>query len=199
MAIVKKSFISNLIGRSTYDWLKHNAKIIVSIGTSVLALLWGLTFICHFSVVSSMLYLVSGTSLLFIIYIAAIIIVLDCEVDIEEPDNYIWGKPKKHPKTKEYKLTIVWGMVLILLGATAIFFSDKYRKHYAFECDTFLVDNQSSIYHLDIDNDCEEAAKSNNLEKMQGFQIDKTYTFCEWCKEWAEDAEFDAEHDHSNI
>jgi hypothetical protein len=28
---------------------------------------------------------------------------------------------------------------------------------------------------------------------MKGYQIDKSYTLCEWCEEWAEDAEADYE------
>ena len=66
--------------------------------------------------------------------------------------------------------------MLVALGISAIYFSNKYRKYYAFECDTFLVDHQAEIYHLDWDNDCEVAAEAGALEKMQGFQIDKSYT-----------------------
>ena len=84
MAIVKKSFISNLIGRNTYDTIKEYAKKILAIGTCVLAVLFGLSFICHYSFVSSLLSLVTGTSLLFILYIAALIISLDHEVEVEE-------------------------------------------------------------------------------------------------------------------
>ena len=107
-------------------------------------------------------------------------------------------KDTKILKTKEYKLTILWGVVCLLLGIAAIYFSNKYRKHYAFECDTFLVDKQAGIYHLDWDNDCEVAVKSSNLEKMQGYQIEKKYTFCEWCKDWEEEAIEEGEHDYTN-
>ena len=34
---------------------------------------------------------------------------------------------------------------------------------------------------------------SYDLEKIQGYQIDKSYTLCEWCEEWAEDAESEYE------
>lgn len=205
--IVKKSFISNLIGRNTYDTIKEYAKKILAIGTCVLAVLFGLSFICHYSFVSSLLSLVTGTSLLFILYIAALIISLDHEVEVEETildegiirDRYesYEFKDTKILKTKEYKLTILWGVVCLLLGIAAIYFSNKYRKHYAFECDTFLVDKQASIYHLDWDNDCEVAVKSSNLEKMQGYQIDKNFTLCEWCYDWAEDAEYNGD-DYTN-
>lgn len=207
--IVKKSFISNIIGRNTYDMLKDYSKMILVFGTCVIAVLFGLSFICHLSFVNYLFSLVTGTSIIFFIYIAALIITLDHEVSVEEitlkegivrdgPEGYHF-KDTKIIKTKEYKWTIVWGVFLLLLGIAAIYFSNKYRKHYAFECETFLVDNQKGIYHLDLDIDCEEIADVHNLKKMQGYQIDKSYTFCVWCKEWAEDAEFDAEHDYSNI
>lgn len=199
MAIVKQSFISNILGRNTYNEIKYYSKKVLVFGTVILCLLFTLSLICHYGFICDLLSMVSGTSILFLAYIVALIIVLDKEVDVDEPDPFIWGKLKKAPKPKSYKLTVVWGVVLIAFGVSAIYFSNKYRKHYAFECSTFLVDNQACVYHLDFDNECEEAAISSHLEKMKGYQIDKTYTFCEWCNEWAEDAEFDAEHDYSNI
>ena len=181
MAIVKQSFLSNIIGRNTYDEFKGYAKVIIAIGTCVLAIVLLLSIFFHWSFISSLLSLITGTSLLFIIYIAALVLALDIEVDVDEPE--------KKSKPAAYKLTIAWGVVLVALGISAIYFSNKYRKYYAFECNTFLVDHQTEIYHLDWDNDCEVAAKSGNLETMQGYEIDKSYTLCEWCEEWAEDAE----------
>ena len=178
---VKQSFISNIIGRKTYDEFRDLAKIIIAIGTCVLTILLLLSVFFHWSLISSLLNLVTGTSLLFIAYIAAFILVLDIEVDVDEPE--------KKTKPTAYKLTIVWGVLLIALGICAIYFSNKYRKHYAFECETFLVDHQAGIYHLNCDNDCEVASEASNLEKKQGYQIDKSYNLCEWCEEWAEDAE----------
>jgi hypothetical protein len=75
----------------------------------------------------------------------------------------------------------------------AIYFSNKYRKHYAFECDTFIVDHQARMYHLDWGNECEVVAEAINLEKIQCYQIDKSYTLYKWCVEWVEDAESEYE------
>lgn len=181
MAIVKQSFLANIIGRNTYDKFKGYAKVIIAIGTCVLAIVLLLSIFFHWSFISSLLSLITGTSLLFITYVAALVLALDIEVDVDEPE--------KKSKPAAYKLTIAWGVVLVALGISAIYFSNKYRKYYAFECDTFLVDHQAGIYHLDWDNDCEEAAESGHIETMQGYQIDKSYTLCEWCEKWAEDAE----------
>ena len=193
MAFIKQSFLSNLLnglfGNETYDWLKSYAKIIVAIGTCVLCILIGLSTICHYSFVSQLVNLATGTSLIFIVYVLALVVLLDIEGAIEEPDYYYHtSKPTKKPKTMEYKLTIVWGVVLIFLGIGAIYSTNKYRKQYAFECSSFLVNHTTKVYHLDWDNDCEVATEASNLEKMKGYQINKSYTLCEWCEEWAEEA-----------
>lgn len=193
MAIVRQSFISNLIGRDTYDEFKEKAKIVIAIGTCILAVLLLLTNFFHWGFLSTLLNLVTGTSLLFIAYVAALILVLDIEVDIEEPERYYWSEPVKQPKPIQYKLTIVWGIILIVLGIGAIYFSNDYRKQYSFECDIYLVDHQEKIYHLDWDIDCEVAAESSHLVKMKGYEIDKSYKLCDWCECWAEDAEAEYE------
>lgn len=182
----KLSFLSNIVGRDTYDVIKSYSKAIVMIGICILAILLGLSRICHYVFVSKLLRLVTGTSLLFIGFIIALIFLLDVEVDIDE-----WTFEVK--KTIKYKLTIVWAVILVLLGISAIYFSNKYRKQYAFECETFLVDSQSGVYHLDWDNDCEIAAEADDLELMKGYQIDKSFSLCPWCAEWAEEAEYEAE------
>ena len=191
MANVKQSFISYIIGRNTYDEFKRNAKIIITVGTCVLAIVLLLSFFFHWGIISSLLNLVTGTSLLFIAYVAAIIITLDIEVevDVDEPKRSNRSEPKKKTKPTAFKLTIVWGIMLIILGIGAIYFSNKYKKNYAFECETFLVDHQKRIYHFDSDNDCEVAAESESLDKMKGYQISSSYSLCEWCEEWAEDGE----------
>lgn len=193
MAIVRQSFISNLIGKDNYDAFKELAKIVIAVGTCVLAILLILTNFFHWGFLSTLLNLVTGTSLLFIAYVAAFILVLDIEVDVDEPERHYWSKPVKQPKPLQYKLTIIWGIILIILGIGAIYFSNDYRKQYSFECDTFLVDHQEKIYHLDWDNGCELASESSNLVKMKGYEIDKSYTLCDWCECWASDAEAEYE------
>jgi len=194
MALVKKSFLSNMVG-NTYDEFKGYAKPIIAIGTCILAIIYPLSDFFHWGVISGLLNLFTGTSILFIIYVAAIVITLDIEVEEDEPESNYWSEPGNKPMSTAYKLTIVWGVVLIALGISAVYFSNKYRKHYAFECNTFLVDTYTRIYHLNYNNDCEYAATARDLEKMKGYQIDESYEFCDWCAEWLEDAESSAEAD----
>lgn len=194
MKITKQSFLSNLIGKNNYIEFKSYAKPIIAIGTIILCTLFLLSFFLHWSFISNLLSMVTGTSLLFAIYIVSLILTLDIEVDVEEPEYNHWNKPSKIEKNKKYKYTIVWGTTLIILGICAIIFSNKYRKHYAFECDTFIIDYEKGIYHLDWDNDCEilrETRKTENreLEKIKGHEIDESIKLCSWCESWASDAE----------
>ena len=189
MAIVRQSFISNLIGKDIYDNFKNQAKIIIYIGSCILAILLLLTSFFYWGFLSTLLNYVTGTSLLFIVYVAALILVFDIEVNVDEPERYYWSEPVRQSKPIQYKLTIVWGVVLIILGIGAICFSDEYRKQYSFKCDTYLVDHQEKIYHLDWDIDCEVAAESFNLVKMKGYEIDKSYKLCDCCECWVEYAE----------
>ena len=190
MATVKKSFLSNIIGKNLYDELKDYAKPIFLIGTVILVLLFLLSFFVHWRFVSRMLNLVSGTSLLFIVYVAASILFLDKEVEVEGSFCYYGYDSNQMPKTRSFKLTIVWSVVLLLVGLSAIFFSNRYRKQYSFDCSTILVDQSAGIYHLEWIDDCEVAADSDGLVEMKGYEIKgRGYKICDWCKEYAEDVE----------
>ena len=190
--IIKQSFISNIWGRQAYKEFKDWAKLIVPIGAGILLILYILSFFFHAEIIKDLLNITNGTSLLFIGYVLAVIVLFDIEVGVEEPERSYWDKEKKASKPFKYRLTIVWAIVLLLLGVVVIYYSNKYRNNYAFECETFLVDEKAGIYHLDWDNDCKAAEEAESLEMMKGYQIDKTFKFCEDCKEWMEDAEDEA-------
>ncbi|MCR5140756.1 MAG: hypothetical protein K6B45_11425 [Bacteroidaceae bacterium] len=185
----KKSFLSNLLGRNTYYEFKGYAIIIVFFGTCILAILFGLSLIFHYKFISNILNLFTGTSILFGVYVGALILLLDFEVDVEEKESPYLGNPKKVKKTTMYNLTIFWGVLLLLLGVAAIHFSNQYSKRYAFECSFFLVDEQAGIYHINYKNGCKVAKEAYDLKKIKGYKIDKSFTLCKWCDQWAEDVE----------
>lgn len=192
MPIVRQSFISNIIGQNSYEDFLGLAMIVTLVGTCLLIVVGGLSFFFHSGIINWFLQLLTGTSLLFIAYIAALILVLDIRVDVEEPERRTWDKPKELNRPMKYKLTIVWSVVLLMLGIAAIYFSNKYRNQYDFECTTFLVDHKSHVYHLDWNDDCEDAANAEELEELYGYEIDNSYSFCEGCKEYEEDVESEA-------
>ena len=189
MKIEKQSFLYNLIGHNTYNGFLEYAKPVVGIGCCVLAVLYTLSFFFHLAILEYLVSLTNGTSLLFIGFVLEIILLLDKRVDVEVAEHDLWNKQEKVSKPKTYKFTVIWGVALILLGVTAIYFSNKYRSRYSFECSTFLVDHNARIYHFDWNDDCENADEVESLEEMKGYQIGKCYSLCEWCKEACEDAE----------
>lgn len=190
MAIIKQSFLSNVIGASIYRELKRFSKLVVTVGALILVVLFGLTLICHYTFVSSLFDITTGTSLFFIVFIVELILLLDLEVEVEVSDTKSLDSHKKNAKPKKYKLTIIWGMILFILGITAIYFSNKYKKQYRFECETFLVDENAGIYHLNEEfNDCEALKKAEDFVAIKGYRMPKSYKFCEDCEQWQKDVE----------
>ena len=121
----KQSFLSNLIGKANYHGFKEEyALVIFFIGTGLLAILTSLTFFCYWGILSSVFNLITGTYLLFIVYVAALIVLLDKEVKVETHSDSTIAKQKvKKPFT--YKLTIVWGLFRVVGGSVAIYGTNK--------------------------------------------------------------------------
>ncbi|MCQ2274586.1 MAG: hypothetical protein MJZ86_07325 [Bacteroidales bacterium] len=185
METIRYSFIKKLLGESTYDEYKGYAKKIIPIATIVLVMFIVLSRFVHWGIVNWLLGLTLGTSLVFVAYVLGVILFLDFCVDVEmKEDSHGWSSfPKVMPA--KYKFTIIWTFTLIILGIVAIFLSNKYKKNYDFECETFYVDEVMGIYHLEP---CHHHAE-NDCTKMKGYEvIQYDYTFCESCKEWLENA-----------
>ncbi len=192
--VKKQSFLSNLLGEETYEnWIGY-ARIIIAVGTIILLIILGLSIMFHSNIISFLLKLVTGTSLLFIAYVVMWVLLLDIKVDVDEPEVYNWELPKEASKPIAYILSTLWTVVLIILGIIAIYITNKYREQYAFECDSFWVDKHAHLYHLDW-TECETSEHAGNLEEMQGNQIPDNYSLCEECKEIAEDAGADYDTD----
>ena len=197
--IRKQSFLSNLFGQNTYAELKGISLLVSLVGTAVLIVLYVLSYFYHVGIISYLVNITNGYSLLFIGYLLALIVLFDMEVEVEEPEKDYWRKEKQGSKPFKYKLTIVWGVVLLILGVVAIYYSNRYRNKYAFECETFLVDDKAGIYHLDWNDDCSIAEKAESLKEMQGYQIDEKFKFCEECQECLEEVESEAGLVHARL
>jgi hypothetical protein len=193
MIIYGYSFLEDIIGSEIYGVLGNCAQRYLLKATCVLGVVLILTFIVHWGFISSILNLVTGTSLLFIVYVACAIVYFDKQIEVEIEDERRWMyeiTPYKDRKPKGYTKTKVWGIILIIIGISVIYVSNRYRKHYSFECETFLVDSSKGLYHLNgFNKDCEEIEKGTILVPMKGYKIENSnYSFCPCCDEWAEDA-----------
>ena len=135
---------------------------------------------------SSVFNLITGTSLLFIVYVAALIVLLDKEVKVETHSDSTIAKQKvKKPFT--YKLTIVWGLFLVVGGIVAIYGTNKYRRYYAFQCKkVFVVNKGDNFYHLY--EECSHCENAEHLYVAKGYQMEKAHLkLCPECAELAEE------------
>ena len=182
MSIVKQSFLSNLLGKSTYEDFSCFARYIVGLGSFILIVLFFLSYFFHSGIVLELLKIAVFSPLL-IAYVIACILLLDVRINIEKTEQIRRERAKNTPKPFKYKLTIVWTIILLILGVTVIRFSFRYAIKYEFECTKFLVDHRTHIYHLDWDGVCEKVENVEEFDLMYGYEIDDTYSFCKDCKE----------------
>lgn len=181
------SFLKRIIGVDTYDEYKDKAKICIPYVTVILAFIFLLTFYFNWIVLSWILNLLSGTSIIFLAYIAGIVLLFDKEVPVELDGDSRRGYIFPKEKPKGYKATKWWGIILIILAVIIIYTSNRYRKYYAFKCKTFLVEESTGTYHL------KDGSDKKTIEcpiKMKGYEIEERgYQFCITCEEYAEDTE----------
>lgn len=182
MSIVKQSFLSNLLGKSTYEDFSCFARYIVGLGSFILIVLFFLSYFFHSGIVLELLKIAVFSPLL-IAYVIACILLLDVRINIEKIEQIRRERAKNTPKPFKYKLTIVWTIILLILGVTVICFSFRYAIKYEFECTTFLVDHKAHLYHSDWNDVCEKMQDAEDLELMHGYEIDDTYSFCKECRE----------------
>lgn len=191
MVIEGCSFLKNLFGRNTYNEIKIFAHQYFLLASGVLVAILLLFLFVHWGFLSSVLSLITDTSIVFIAYVVCAIVYLDKEIDVvlERDWNGNYNMPKEKPQ--EYTKTKAIGFILIILGILSVYFSNRYRKYYAFECETFLVDENKGLYHLDrYNDDCDEIEEDSYLVPLKGYEIEKQgYSFCPSCKLLIEDAE----------
>ncbi len=180
------SFIKKILGQNTYEEYRGYARQYIPVATVVLIVVLALTYFFHWWFLSRILNILTGTSLIFIAYIIGVVLLLDygVEVEMEEAWNGRYKLPDKMPF--KYNATKLWGGTLVVLAIAAVYFSNEYRTSYAFECETFLVDENAGIYHIENVHD----EPISYTCRMMGYEIkEHEYSFCESCRDWLEDAE----------
>lgn len=187
MEIRSYSYIKKLLGDQNYEKFRGYAKTYIPITTIILVVLLVIPQFAHWGIVSWLLNLTLGTSLIFIAYILGVILLLDFGVDVEMKEDWDGRLSLPEVMPSNFKSTIIWTYTLLILGIAAIYFSNKYRKNYSFECQTFLVDENRGIYHLEDGNDDEDMEYTT---EMKGYELENyNYTFCESCRERVEEME----------
>lgn len=171
----RESFFIRITG-DFYDFVFGFAIPIVLVGTPIFLVFFGLTFLCHWDIVCSLFSLVSGFSLLFIAYIISLILVIDRLL--------LYRVCKK--RASHYSLTVIWGIVLIVLGITLCFVTNNYNKQYKFDCADWYVDETKGIYHWS--KKCDNM--SSDTYVIKGYEIrGKGLELCDYCKDELDDYE----------
>lgn len=187
MITIKSSFLRDL-SPNIYDTLSSYKKYAVIYALVLLAFVV-LSFFLQWDLINFFIGILMGKSVLAIAFIAIVVVALDKEVQINIPE-YTWEK-EEIKKSKSYKYTLIWGIALCIMGVTCLFYSNKYKLYYAFQCQTFYVDELNKIYHVldDCDYVYDEEIKNNHsvYKEVKGVDIvDSDYILCDFCEDWAE-------------
>lgn len=175
----RESFIINNMGDFLRDVLPGIAFPVAIVGTVIFLVLFGLTFVCHWEIVNYLFSLVSGFTLLTIVYVLSAILVLDLTI--------LYKICRRQPP---YKVTIIWGILLLVAGGAFMILTNRYKKQYRFECAEWYVEESSRLYHCTTE--CEDI--EDVVYTVKGYELGKKgYELCEWCKEHMEDMELNYE------
>lgn len=179
----------------TYRFLSElKPYALIYAGTLAVAILLSLFF--QWNVVKFFIDCTMGWTLLSIPFVGVLIVALDKEILLPQSEH--WEPVPEKPAS--YKYSMIWGIILILLGIAALYFSNQYKKYYSFQCQSFFLEQQIGIYHLS--DKCEYIGLDENekpidnvtLSKVTGKELlEDDYEFCVACREWAEDAEMEYE------
>lgn len=117
----------------------------------------------------------------------------------------LWRRILFGVKGKPYKLSILWGITLLVLGIVALHNSNRYRHYYSFLCNDFYVDTTNGIYHLD--DRCDYIGMNDNesvdedgfydndevrADWYTGEEVeDGGYELCKACNDYLSDIEAD--------
>lgn len=186
----------------SYEPFKEFAKTWFPIYTVILAILYALSHFFYNGLICTLLNLSTGYSIIFIFYLLGGIILLDKRIDVKtEEHNKPFKDTEEIPAIPnkyrwKYRLTIIYTMVLVIVGIVCAHYTNRYTKIYNFKSQIFAADTQNRIFHIEnyIDDcdiyieDCDNVGISIQTKAMKGYElVESNYTFCPTCMEWAEE------------
>lgn len=190
----RTSFLKD-IAPDTYTFLSE-MRPFAFIYLGVLAIAVLLSLFVQWSIVKFFIDCMMGWTLLSIPFIGVLIVVLDKEINLPQEERW----ESSPTKSVSYKFSMVWGIFLIVGGLVTLYFSNQYKNYYAFQCQTFYIEQPTGVYHLR--DRCEYIGLAEDevpiegvsISKVKGIDLlDEDYSLCDACREWAEDAEMDFE------
>lgn len=184
----KTSFLES-IAPEPYDFLR-NLKTIALIYAVILVIFFVLSLHFYNAFIKYFINIMMGWTIMSVIFTVVLIVILDKNVSIKKDDEC------KTPL--RYRLSMVWGITLCLIGITYLFISNSYKHDYAFYCQVFYLEDTSNVFH--IRKDCKYIGENtdgdplNNVHvsEIKGYELrGDEYSLCVACKEWIEDAEIE--------
>lgn len=171
----RKSLIYSLLGEDIYSIFEECPKRTLLISTLFICAIFALSFVCRLKLLCVLVTFCSGLSPIFIAYLLAVVVSIDKRQKTIEIDD------KKSLKNVFF---VAKGIILLILGLSAIFYSFKVRWHYNFECRDYIVDMMTGYYHY-IDVSCPSALNSEDLYMMSGYEIEQSgFEICPYCREY---------------
>lgn len=178
------SFLKQILGVDTYEGFRYFNNNLFLIYVAVLFVTYVLSFFVYWSIVSKILQLLTGTSLLSVLFLCCLILKLDIPFTQKEEYTEVDVCYNK----KHYRLTKVWAVFLCLFGILSIYFSERYSDNYDFKSSIVFVDEQSNTYHL-FEN-CEDISDISVLKEMKGHEaLELGYELCPECEYLLEEYE----------
>lgn len=132
-----------------------------------------------------------GWTLLSVPFVGVLVVILDKEIDLPQKKWY----ESEPPKPTSYKRSKIWGIFLLIAGIIALYYSNRYKEYYAFQCQTIYVEQPREIYHLF--KACKHIGKDSDGNSIEDYLLIETngadllnsnYELCDACREKAEDA-----------
>lgn len=191
----KTSFLMELFPEA-YEFLK-DIRIYALAYAGLLALMITLSYFFQWGLVRFFLNIMMGWSVFSILFTGVLIIVLDKEFYVDEETL----RSEKHHNDSAYKYSKVWGITLCIAAIIGLYYSNKYRNYYSFQCHKFYIGADYNLYH--IEKDCDyiymnqygewEKRRNVDIEELNGKELEYTdYEMCEHCRDFAEEAQLDA-------
>lgn len=156
----------------------------------ILLVFFVLSLFVQWTVVQIVINLMMGWTFFSAAFVGTMIVMADKQVRLIEKQKEWSYSETEFVKPKTYKLTVIYGCILILAGFSELYFSSKYKDYYNFQCQTFYLDSDTHILHTF--KKCDHIrGKKLNIHKVLGANLDKIIIFepCIDCLENEEDYE----------
>ena len=171
----RKSYLWDLFGVENSEYTKFLSQIYVGAYSVIFIIFFVISRFFYWEYFSSIFSLLTGTTLFALLFIVAFAFTLNIDVYFSDEIGNLYKD------TKDYKITMAWGIVLFVVAIFIQYYLDMVTDNYAFQCGAYLVDIDNGIYHI-TNCDCETLNEAPYIVEMRGFEIEEK-TMCRLCSE----------------